>query len=139
MLKTEKQLWQKLKHDFRHFVSIRFTRIETATKNGVPDVFYTNGKKNGWIELKVVLDIPHRNIPFCIKKLKLSANQINWGIDTPNCYVLAAVRFLDDEYRRTYFCFIDMKELRAYEKYRWSEVVNYPYNNFVTACRSLIV
>lgn len=53
MIKTEKQLWQRLKKAYPDNSQIKMTRIETSTENGVPDICYTDGKINGWIELKV--------------------------------------------------------------------------------------
>jgi len=50
-MSTEKDIYHKLKHTFP---LIDFTRIETMTKSGIPDLNYcTKEGIEGWIELKI--------------------------------------------------------------------------------------
>lgn len=89
MIKTEKQLWQRLKKEFSAYPEFKFTRIETPTKNGVPDIFYTNGVINGWLESKIYTGDVSRVIK--LKDIALTANQIKWSLETANSYVLIAI------------------------------------------------
>lgn len=78
---TEKQLWQKLNTAFSSSLEteIILTRIETgSTKKGVPDLCYTNGVINGWIELKT----PRRLTPL----LSLTTMQLMWAKYHPNSF-----------------------------------------------------
>lgn len=121
MIKTEKQLWQKLKRDFKCWPHIRFTRIETSTKNGVPDVFFTNGTINGWIELKVFT--VHSEAIFSADKFKLSVNQINWLNTTPNSYVLAMIYFFDKTDEPQYILLLSIEGIyKLHGKYSWSKI-----------------
>lgn len=50
-MSTEKDIYQSLRYCFREF---DFTRIETMTEAGIPDVNYcTKFGTEGWIELKI--------------------------------------------------------------------------------------
>lgn len=89
MIETEKQLWQRLKKAYPNTGKIKMTRIETPTKNGVPDVCYTNGIINGWIELKV-LKLPETRLENwqIIERIKITANQITWAKQHNYSFVL---------------------------------------------------
>ncbi len=78
---TEQQLWQKLKTAFSNSLEteIILTRIETgSTKKGVPDLCYTNGLINGWVELKA----PPRLTPL----FNLTTMQLMWAKYHPNSF-----------------------------------------------------
>lgn len=83
MIQTEKQLWQKLNTAFADSLAsaIILTRIETGTtKKGVSDLCYTDGKVNGWIELKT----PR----YLNKFLNISPLQLIWAKYHPNSFFL---------------------------------------------------
>lgn len=63
----ESLLWQRIK---KHIDNVFFTRIESSTINGIPDVHCVVNKQIFWLELKANT---HKN-------LGMSKWQINWHI-----------------------------------------------------------
>lgn len=71
----EKALWNLLR---RHLPPGRYSRIESNTSPGIPDVAYTIKGIRGWIELKDAGENKSK-IPF--KRKGLRPDQINWFRD----------------------------------------------------------
>lgn len=142
-IKTEKHLWQKLKREI--WPGIIFKRIETSTVNGVPDVFFTAGKINGWIELKVILAVD-RYALFDKKLLHLSTNQIRWLQNIPNSYVLLAVTLTDINKvtEQNFLCLSIEQIMLTHNTYDWGSVcstigVTSPYLiNFSRKLRGIV-
>lgn len=71
----EKVLWNLVR---KHLPSGRYSRIESNTSPGIPDVSYTINGHRGWIELKDAGDT-NAKLPF--KRKGLRPDQINWFRD----------------------------------------------------------
>ena len=66
-IQTETKLWQILKKNTEHFV--HWTRIESRSSFGVPDLNGCTDGREFWIELKITK----------VNKIRLSPNQIAWN------------------------------------------------------------
>lgn len=89
MIAQEAQLWRLLKKNLAPYKQLILHRIESTTGSGVPDVTFTDGTINGWIELKVKTVNVGNVCTF--KSLGLSSAQIVWLAQHPVSFVLAKV------------------------------------------------
>jgi hypothetical protein len=82
MIGTEQRLWKVLKRSADAVKKDSFTRIETATVDGVSDVEYVLYPWHGWVELKTVT-WPRQGKPFSLHT-PFTLAQCTWLLNHDN-------------------------------------------------------
>ena len=70
----EKYLWKQIRDKLNDFF---IQRIETSIERGIPDVYYINNGRSGWIEGKYIRQPKRKTTKL---KVKITVEQIAWHI-----------------------------------------------------------